>query len=78
MKRALTSLCGILLIASLIYTTSNSGINPNEQSASTSGVETFFEGSILSLNVLFLVIFLVSILTMIKEEDKNEKDNTLL
>jgi len=77
MKRALTSFCGILLIACLIYTTNNSGTTINVE-GSSSGTETFFEGSILSLNIFFLLIFLMSILAIIKEEDSNEKDKTLL
>lgn len=77
MKRILTSLCGILLIASLIYTSNNAEII-TEQSGSASGMDTFFKGTILSLNILFLFVFLISILAMIKEEDKNENNNPLL
>ncbi|RZK75401.1 MAG: hypothetical protein EOO92_16295 [Pedobacter sp.] len=77
MRRVLTSLCGILLIASLIYTTNNSEIITNH-SGSASGMDTFFEGTILSLNILFLFVFLISILAIIKEEDKNEKKNNPL
>ncbi|MNK08666.1 hypothetical protein D3C87_266090 [compost metagenome] len=77
MKRVLTSLCGILLIASLIYTSGNSEIIANHNS-SASVMDTFFEGTILSLNILFLFVFLISILAIIKEEDKNEKKNNPL
>lgn len=83
MKRVLTSLCGILLIASLVYSTNNIAASGDSESGtfikSVSGIDTFFEGTIITLNILFLFIFLVSILAIIKEEDKNEKkDNALL
>lgn len=82
MKRILTSLCGTLLIGSLVYSTSKLAINnsPNESIIkSVSRTGTFFEGTVLSLNIIFLFVFLICILAIIKEEDKNEKkDHSLL
>lgn len=82
MKRFLTSLCGVLLLGSLIYSTTNLKITEPQSDhsiiKSVSNIDTFFEGTVISLNVFFLFVFLMSILAMIREEDKNEKKNNPL
>ena len=69
MRKGLISLCGVLLVGSLIFTYSN--IEATQQTHA----EKLLTRNIFSLNIIFLIGFLVNILSFIKKEHQNEKGN---
>ncbi len=66
MKRILTSLCGILLIASIVVTSNCLDAEASEQSHGK-----LFKALLIILNLVFVLAFLVSTLALIKEENKS-------
>lgn len=66
MKRLLTSLCGILLIASIVLT---SNCLDTETSQQSHGM--LFKALLIILNLVFVLAFLASTLVLIKEENKS-------
>lgn len=66
MKRFLTSLCGTLLIASIILT---SNCLDTESSQQVHGM--LFKALLVVLNLVFVLAFLASTLVLIKEENKS-------
>jgi len=66
MKRFLTSLCGILLIASIVLT---SNCLDTESTQQVHGMP--FKALLVVLNLIFVLAFLASTLAIIKEENKS-------
>ena len=66
MKRLLTSLCGILLIASIVLTSNCLDAETDPQSHGM-----LFKALLIILNLVFVLGFLVSTLALIKEENKS-------
>lgn len=70
-KRRLTSLCGILLVISIIFASNTLEVNTHAQGNVSVHEDVTFKGIILTLNVVFLFAFLASTLSIIKNEDNN-------
>ena len=68
-KRRLTSLCGILLLISIIFSSNGLEVSSHAQNDLSSLKDVTFKGLILSLNVVFFFAFLASTLSIIKNED---------
>ncbi|MGV3547018.1 MAG: hypothetical protein ACO1N4_08150 [Pedobacter sp.] len=69
-KRWLVSLCGMLLIISIIFAANGWEVNAHTPSNLNTSRDLTLNGIILSLNVVFLFAFLASTLSIIKTEDK--------
>lgn len=70
MKRLLTSICGLLLVASIIFTSNNLGIDQHAHNEMGQEFDITLRAAALILNVVFLLIFLMSTLALIKKEDE--------
>lgn len=73
-KRRLTSLCGILLVISIIYSSNGLEVSAHAQNDLSPLKDVTFKGLILSLNVVFFFAFLASTLSIIKNEDNNQNN----
>ncbi|MDQ8004456.1 MAG: hypothetical protein REI64_06610 [Pedobacter sp.] len=74
-KRRLTSLCGILLVVSIIFASNAIDVSAHTENNLNASKDLTFKGIILTLNVVFLFAFLASTLSIIKNEDNNQNKN---
>ena len=70
-KRRLISLCGILLIVSIIFASNHIEVSADAQNNLTTQKDVTLKVIILSLNVIFLFALLANTLSIIKHEDNN-------
>lgn len=75
-RKLLTSVCGILIIASIILTTNSIGLDSQNHSNTGYQLGFAFKASLVILNVIFLLVFLASTLALIKKEDDDKNQSS--